>query len=78
MAMEYVAHIGRTETHTEFCWGNQNERDHLKEIKLDLTEAGWKSKTWFHLAQDKDKWQALVTMVNKPVGSNNAQNTLTS
>jgi hypothetical protein len=63
MAVEYVAHMGRTEMHTEFCWGNLNERDHLEDIKLDLIETGWKSMTWFHLAQEKDKWQALVNMV---------------
>jgi hypothetical protein len=32
-------------------------------IKMDLVEIGWEGMDWIHLAQDRDWWQALVTMV---------------
>lgn len=35
-------------------------------IKMDLHETGWKGVDWFHLAQDRDKWQDLVNMAMKP------------
>jgi len=49
--------------HTGFWWGNLKERDYLEDIKMDLTEIGRKELDWFHLALDRDKWQALVNMV---------------
>jgi hypothetical protein len=30
---------------------------------MDLKEIGWKGVDCFHLAQDKDWWQAVVNMV---------------
>jgi hypothetical protein len=36
-------------------WGNN--------IKIDLTEIGWGSMGWIHLAQDRRQWRALVNMV---------------
>jgi hypothetical protein len=30
---------------------------------MDLREIGWGGIDWFHLAQDKDQWKALVKMV---------------
>jgi hypothetical protein len=32
-------------------------------IKLDLGEIGLEDVDWFHLAQDRDWWQALVNMI---------------
>jgi hypothetical protein len=32
-------------------------------VKIDLREIGWDSMDWINLAQDKDKWRALVNMV---------------
>jgi hypothetical protein len=32
-------------------------------IKMDLLEIGWGSVDWIGLAQDKDKWRALVNAV---------------
>jgi hypothetical protein len=32
-------------------------------IKIDLRETGWHSVDWVDLAQDKDKWRALVNTV---------------
>jgi hypothetical protein len=30
---------------------------------MDLTEIGWVSMDWMHLAQDRDQWRALVNTV---------------
>jgi hypothetical protein len=32
-------------------------------IRMDLREVGWKGVDWIHIYQDRDQWQALVTMV---------------
>jgi len=32
-------------------------------IKMDLHEVGWESIEWFVLAQNKDKWRALLNAV---------------
>jgi hypothetical protein len=32
-------------------------------IKMDLREVGWGGIDWIDLAQDRDRWQALVYMV---------------
>jgi hypothetical protein len=29
-------------------------------IRMDLREIGWGSVEWIHLAQDRDRWRALV------------------
>jgi hypothetical protein len=29
-------------------------------IKMDLREFGWAGVEWIHLAQDRDRWQAVV------------------
>jgi hypothetical protein len=29
-------------------------------VKIDLGEIGWGNVDWFGLAQDRDKWRALV------------------
>ena len=36
MAVQYVAHMGRTEMLTGFWWGKLRERDYLEDIKMDL------------------------------------------
>jgi hypothetical protein len=34
-------------------------------IRMDLRKGGWEVVEWSHLAQDRDKWQALVkTIIN--------------
>jgi hypothetical protein len=30
---------------------------------MDLREIGWGSVEWIHLAQDRDRWRAVVNMV---------------
>jgi hypothetical protein len=32
-------------------------------IKMDLREIGWGSVDWIHLAQDRDRWPALMNTV---------------
>ena len=32
-------------------------------IKMDLKAVGWTGMGWLELAQDKDRWQALVNVV---------------
>jgi len=46
-------------------------------IKMDLREVGGRCEDWMELAQDRDRWRALVGTV-EPSGSKNAGNFLTS
>jgi hypothetical protein len=32
-------------------------------IKMDLREIGWGGRDWMNLAQDRDRWRALVNTV---------------
>jgi hypothetical protein len=32
----------------------------MDNIKMDLRDIGWSSMDWINLAQDRDKWKALV------------------
>jgi hypothetical protein len=38
-------------------------------IRMDHREIGWGSVDWIQLAQDSDRWQALVNMAMKLSGS---------
>ena len=53
--------------HTEFWWENVRERDHLEELSIDeRIILKWIFKLqdgrveWMDLAQDRNKWRALV------------------
>jgi hypothetical protein len=60
----------RGETCTGFWWESPKGNDHLKDqgvdgrrIKMDLREIGWRGVEWIHLAQDRDRWLAVVNAV---------------
>jgi len=54
-----------------FWWGNLRERDQWGDpdadgednIKMDLQELGGACGDWMKLAQDRDRWRALVSTV---------------
>jgi hypothetical protein len=65
------AYGGRREAYTGFWWGNLRERGPLgasgldleDNIKIGLQELGCGGMDWIELAQDKDRWRALVNVV---------------
>jgi hypothetical protein len=67
----HVAHTGEGKVYTGFWWGNLRERDHLEDprlrwednIKMDLQEVELWGVDWISLAQDRDRWRALVNVV---------------
>jgi hypothetical protein len=48
-------------------WGNLRERGHRGDpegnVKMDLQEVGGGCGDWMELAQDRDRWRALVSTV---------------
>ena len=71
MWVEHVARIGRGEVYAEFWWGNPRERDHLEDpdvygriiLLWNFRELGCGGMNWINLAQDRDRWRALVNAV---------------
>jgi hypothetical protein len=64
------AYGGRGEAYTGFKWGNLRERllgrrrrRWEDNIKIDLQEAVCGGMDWIELAQDRDRWRALVNAV---------------
>jgi hypothetical protein len=58
--------------HTRFLVGiPEGKRPHGRhrrrwyDIRIDLKEIGWEGVNWIHLAQDRDRWRALVKKVMK-------------
>ena len=47
-------------------------------IKMDFQEVGGGCRDWMELAQNRDRWRALVSTVRNLRGSENAGNFLTS
>jgi hypothetical protein len=38
-------------------------RRRVNKIKMDLRDIGWGAMDWMDVAQDRDKWMALLNMV---------------
>ena len=61
----------RGEAFTGFCWGNLRERDHMGDPSVDgritlrwiFTKWDEGGMDWIELAQDRDRWRALVNVV---------------
>jgi hypothetical protein len=56
--------------HTGFWWGPVGRRPLLRprrrwedNIRMDLQEMGWEGVDWIDMAQDRDRWRALVKEV---------------
>jgi hypothetical protein len=63
-------HVWKTgRVHTGFWWGDLKKtlgrpRNRWEDnIKIDLQEVGWGGMNWGDLAQDRDRWHALVNAV---------------
>ena len=62
---------GRGEAYTGFWWGNLRERDHLGDPSVDgriilgyiFRKWDVRGMDWIELAQDRDRWRALVNAV---------------
>jgi hypothetical protein len=50
----HIARMGRRGTRIG-CW--------LDNVRMDLVEVGWGDVDWIGLAQDRDRWRALVNSV---------------
>jgi hypothetical protein len=58
--------------HREFWWKNLREGDHLKNLDLDGTiilkriprQIGRCGVDWIRLAEDREKWQAVVNQLS--------------
>jgi hypothetical protein len=49
-----------------FWWGNPKERDHLKDLSVDIritSRSGMRVMKWIELAQDRDMWRTFVKAV---------------
>jgi hypothetical protein len=57
----------RREKCTRFWWESRKERDHWEDQgvggKMDLREIGLGGLDWIRLAQDRDRWRAVVSAV---------------
>ena len=63
----HVARMGKEDAYTGFWWGNRPlgrpRRRWEYNIKMHIQEVGCGSMDWIELAQDRDRWQALVNAV---------------
>jgi hypothetical protein len=67
----YVAHLGQGRNVYRILVGKPEEKRPLERsmrrwengTKLDLREIGWGGVEWIHLAQDRDRWRAVVNAV---------------
>ena len=67
----HVARMGERRGVFRVLMRNPSERDHLENrrvdlednIKTDVQEVGCKGMDWLDLAQERDRWRALVNVV---------------
>jgi hypothetical protein len=82
----YVLRMGRGEACTEIWWENLRERHHWGDLGVDgriilrpiFRKCDVGGMDWIKLAQDRDRWRALVSMVMNLRLLYNAVNVLTS
>jgi hypothetical protein len=63
--------MGEERKCTRFGWESPKERDHLEDqgvggkmgVRKDLREIGLGGVEWIRLAQDRDRWRAVVSAV---------------
>jgi len=68
---EHIARMWAGDAHIGFWWGNQMERDHLKNpgiagrIILRWIFRKWDGggMDWIDLTEDRDRWRAVVNAV---------------
>jgi len=60
MEHEYKILVVKAEGKKPFGWPKRRWEDN---IRLDLRETGWGVVDWIHLAQDRDRWRAIVNKV---------------
>jgi hypothetical protein len=60
MRGEYKALVGKPEGRRPLGRPRRRWEDN---IKMDLREVGWGGTDWINLAQDRDRWRALVNAV---------------
>jgi hypothetical protein len=56
----YTALVGKPEGRRPLGRPRRRWEDN---IKMDLREVGWRGMDWINLAQDRDRWRALVNEV---------------
>jgi hypothetical protein len=56
----YRALVGKPEGRRPFGRPRRSWEDN---IKMDLREVGWEGMEWIEVAQDRDRWRALVNAV---------------
>jgi hypothetical protein len=66
----HAANMGRKQVHTGFGWGNSKEGDYLEDTSVDgrvilkwILEKWDGGVDWIDLAQDRDRWRAVVNAV---------------
>jgi len=71
----YRVLVGKPEGKRSF---GRPRRRWVDNIKMDLQEVGFWGMDWIEVAQDRDRWRALVTAVTNLWVSSNAGNFLAS
>jgi hypothetical protein len=56
----YRALVGKPEGRRQLERPRRRWEDH---IKMDLREVGWGGMDWINLAEDRDRWRALLNAV---------------